>query len=290
MATNYWLGGTSSAFATGANWFTGSAPTTGDTVIIDQTATGPLAASNQSAILLAALNVTAGNTQLIGDAATPLQIGATVLRIGDPTISGVQGNGSGRINLDVGAGLSNITIVTSSQNPVDTGLTPVRVKGTNASNVVVMLGGLASVAGNTISETATVLSCDVLGGTLILNNGVTWTTLSQSGGSVTTNSGGTTLNQYGGTCTTQGIGIITTCNIAGSTSLSHRPASGAMITTLNAHAGGVADFSGNPLAGTVTNTNVYRTSTVRLNAALPGNIVFTNPMVLAGGASTYQVS
>lgn len=273
-ATYQWTGVSSTAYATGGN-FTPSGPpaTSTDTLIVDQNATRAIAGSDQSATTLAALNILATNGQFVGDNGTPLKINGTNVRLFDPSASGIQTVGSGRINLDLATGATSIVVVGSAQAGADTGKEPIRIKAVNVANVATIQGGIVGFATDNPGDVATFSQISVVGNAIVnIGSGVTLATLLASAGTTLMKCGATLLRQTGGIVTTQGSGAITTATINGQCTLN----STGTITTLQVGDGGTADFTQDVRAKTVTNCKLYKGAKLKITSA----VVFANPIQL----------
>lgn len=267
------------------NWTPSGVPASGDTVYFQNNAVNVDTNLNQSAVALAGLYIAQSYTGKIGTQASALQVGSSLVRIGDPSNSGTQPVGSQRINLDLGTTTgATVVVVQTCQSTADTGQAPVRIKGANAGNILVVYSGYVEIANNAPGETATFPVVDVQpsqttgaqAAVVYLSSGCTLTTVNQSAGTLTVNSNVTTLTQSAGTLITQGSGTIATLTAGGTAYLN----STGTITTLNAISGGTADFSGDARAKTVTTLNAYKGCTVNLNNGAKNSVTITNPIAL----------
>ena len=111
MSSPIWQG-TTPAFNTAANWSTGSVPVSGDSAFL-KLSSQDIAAYNASAIALALFSQDMSYTGLVGDASGYLQIGATLVSLGVPSAFG-NGNGSRRMNLNLGSSAATINILGSA--------------------------------------------------------------------------------------------------------------------------------------------------------------------------------
>lgn len=292
MASKYWIGGTTSNegnWATAANWSDGAVPITGDTVVIDGRSTNAITTGlSQSAVTLARLTIVLGSPS-IGTTSTPLAISATILDVNVPPTDGSNPAGAALIHLNTGSNATTCT-VWGSRNTGTGGIEPVCWKGSHSSNVLYIRGGNVGVATALPGDTASVPSIQVLGEARVrISSGVTTTTLTQTAGSVVLECAATTINQDGGELETRGTGAITTIYLSGT----GRLRSTGTITNLYVEPGGLADFTGNTAARTVTNAFVNGSG--RINAALPvvsGSshpITFTNGVDCIRGARSGQV-
>jgi hypothetical protein len=287
MSAKIFIGsaGSSTGFSTAGNYSPSGAPSTGDDWYANQTSVGGVSGSDESAVTLATLNVPMTMLYAVGDLGTPLKVGATLAYVGAPGNSSRAASGSGRVNLDFAAIQTNCTIFNSSSTSTDTGLEPVRIKGTHASNVLNVEGGRVGVATDKIGDTATLATINLSGGaTLNLASGVTWTTINQSDGTLNINSAGsgTTLTQTSGTANTLGNYLLATMSISGTANIGHRKSSGNSITTLNLYRGGVADFSSSGTAIAVGTINVYGDCTIRTFGANRNHLSWTTLNIVAG--------
>lgn len=269
MATNRWISTSSTDWATGANWSTGSAPSTGDDAYFDANGTADVLLNlNQSGVTLASLNIASTYTGNIGSASAYLQISATALNIGAASNDGTTGSGSGRIKINVGTNQTAAVIYSTASTSTDTGVEPVRLLGSHASNAITVLSGRVGIATTVAGETSVFATANVVGDDsyLDLGPGVTLTTVSNNGGNITANSAMTTLNSIGGTTTVWGAGLIGTCNADGGQLNLFNKASGTDITTLNWN-GSTLNFRGQPTSLTIGTTAIKRGGTASLFSA-----------------------
>lgn len=286
MATRNWSGTTSGDWSVSTNWLEGVVPASTDTVFFKNNAVSVTTGLAQSAVTLASLTIDSTYTGTIGSGSTYLAIGATAITIGGASGSSTSGNGSGRILLNLGTVQFTATVLSTSGTSSDSGLEPVRLLGTNASNKLYVLGGRVGVATTVTTEISTLTEWNVSGTGAVLNlgSGCTLTTGNQTGSSaVTVNSALTTLTQsVGGTTTTLGTGTITTANIGGTIISS----STGTITTLNLYANATGDFTGNIAARTVTTLNQYAGAKLMRYAANPSHLTVTTHNLIQGGTLT----
>jgi hypothetical protein len=258
MSQRTWTGATSGDWAVTGNWQEGSVPINGDDVVIPAGSVSITASLNQSAVTLNSLTILSAYTGLIGLATTYLQIGAATCTIGGASGSSQAGSGSQRLMLNFGAAQMTTTILGTCNVSADAGLEPIRILGSHASNKLYMVGtGRVGVATTLTSETATLTEFNVSGGGSLLNLGAgcTLTTGNISAGTATARSAMTTLTMAGGTLTTTGSGAIATATLRGAAPTFYSNSTGT-ITTFNLYTG-VADFSGNPAARTLTTLNQW---------------------------------
>jgi hypothetical protein len=273
MADLYWIGATDGDWSEDTNWSTGTAPASTDNVVIDGRSTRAITSGlAQSGVTLASLRIDLSNVYDVGLAGTPLAIGATKVEIGRSETGGANASGASLIHLNFGTVLATVYVYGTNTSG-SSGLEPLVIRGTHASNALHIYDGVVGVATADPGHVATILTANVDGGRLRIADGCTLTTINQTDGEIEVESAFTTLNQSGGEITTRGTGAITTANVAGTANL----LSTGTITTLNLYGNGVADFSGSAAARTVTNTNKYGDN-ARINArtAAPAAITFTN--------------
>jgi len=290
MAIITWIG-TTGDFNTGANWSGGSAPTTGDTIILNGTSNVALTSNlNQSASTGVTLIITHASSAQIGTdvdgVATYLQIGASNVIIGRS--DGGTGNGSQLILLDLGSTASAVNILQSSSTSANQKYPPIGIKGTAVT--LTPSGGTTGVAVRP-GETATLAALKTTRGgnstpTIYLGSGVTPTAISVDAGTVNSLSdntcasarvsGGTynvsgtgahtLLNVDDGTCNYTGVGTITAANIRGSLLMG-------------------ADAR----AKTITDATIYKNATLDIDNGVPGSITFTNPIQYPDGIGAVTI-
>jgi hypothetical protein len=303
MAAYFWSSISSTDPTVGANWTksdgtTGTAPGNGDDVYVEAVpglALASIGASDMSSVTLNSLTISQTFTGTIGTTATTgtfgyWKIGASTWTIGTPSADGTAYGGSGRIKLDFGSA-AYVGTVMSSGTSIDGGLEPVRIKGSNAANRLMVLSGPIGVATNLPGETSTISEVDASGSNAVvdLGSGVTWTTATVADGATLTTASGSSGSLSigsGATANTFGTGAIATINAGGAASLNHRPASGAAVTTLNLYPTGSADFSQNPLPVTVTTLNHYGGGALSVNPANPGQLTIGSYKLVNAGTLT----
>ncbi len=267
MADKIWASSSSNDWATAGNWAPSGVPANGDDVYIDGSASNVDIADglNQSAVTLASLRVSATYTGRIGTASAYLQVGATALDIGTPAQGGTTPSGSTRIKINLGSVQSAVTIHSTSTSSADTGLDPVRIIGTHASNTLTVLSGRVGVATTNPSESSTIATLNVVGQSSFATTGagVTLGTVSNNGGNVVANSAITTLNAIAGTTFARGDGAITTVNADGGECFLWNRSGSTDIGTLNWN-GAMLNFRGEPTSLTIGATNIKRGGTCQV--------------------------
>lgn len=294
-----------------ANFSAGSLPVNGDDIYIDNTSIpilwnlSALSAVKPNSVTIAQsfssgapgngggapgnLSGTIGlpDTNTIGTAYTeyrPSYLQFAGIGTGLCSIGTGQGVGSGRIKLDVGSVATSIYVYNTG-SPLDSQLPAVIIKGTSASNTLVVDGGSVGVAiyGGDTSNLSGGIKVGAGGGvnaatapTLVLGAGVTWATMTQEGGTVQWTGAGTTFTQYAGTANSFGTGALTTANVGGT----FYPQSTGTIGTLALWSGGTADFTLDTQGRTITNCTVYGNHTIND----PGkSVTWTNGIAGASG-------
>ena len=257
MAIKRWTAGAADGnWSTAGNWSPSGAPVSTDDVFVEETNEDIDAGLNQSAVALSSLNIAQSFVGTIGTKDSPLQIGASDVRIGYRTSGTGTPAGSRRIHLDLGsATAAQVNVDGTASSAADTGLNPLRIKAANAATDIYIRGGFVSVA-DYPGETST-LDLSVSAGTVSLgqsnnNTAVTMVGVAITGGSSVIRSMPTTLIVEGGSCTTEGDGAITTANVRGGTAVFNNTGT---ITTLNAHKG-TSDFTKSQTPRTVTTVNM----------------------------------
>jgi hypothetical protein len=303
MSSYFWSSISSTDPTVGADWTksdgtTGTAPGNGDDVYILSIAglaLASIAAADMSTITLNSLTISQTFNGTIGTTATTgtfgyWKIGATKWTIGTPSSDGTTAGGSGRIKIDFGSA-AFVGIVINSGISVDSGLEPLRIKGSNAANRLIVLGGRVGVATNMPGETSTISEIDATGSTVVVDfgPGVTWTTATVAAGATlftASGSSGALSVASGSNATTSGSAAIATINAGGTVALNHRPSSGAAVATLNIYPTGTADFSQNPLPVTVTTLNHQGGGVLAFDPANPGQLTIGSHNLINAGTLT----
>ena len=246
-----------------SNWSGGALPVNADDVSLDHSAVSLLYnLSALSAVTLNSLTIHSTFTGQVGLAEINsgqggsayveyrpryLQVGATTVNVGQGT-----GQGSQLINLDAGAVQTTLNVVSTGSSS-DPSLEALQWKGSNAANVVQVLGGTAALAGYG-SDSATVSTLSVDGSASVrCGPGLTLTTLKMESGTVVVNSAVTTVTKEGGDLTLQGSGAVGT--LTDDSGTTHYNSTGTL-TTANVGPAAVLDFSGDMQAKAVTSVNI----------------------------------
>lgn len=275
------------------NWSGGAVPQSSDDVVIDQTGQYDiLYGLAQSAVTLTSLTITNGFTKKIGlpkvnkDSAqypypeyrdTYLAVSATTL-----TIHG-EGQGSGRIKIDLGANASTMGIQANGQS-AETGVPSVLIQGTTTTNVArvtkgdvgfaffdgesahlatLEVGYVTNLAGDSTVRCGD--GCD-LGDATIKQTGGTLTTETANGTGTVTQTGGTFYAGGGAHASITASGTVFYNSVG-------------TLTTLNVYSGATVDFRQATGAVTVTDTNMYRGSSLYDPSK---RVTFTNAIDLEG--------
>lgn len=236
------------------NWSNNAVLTNGNDAIFEPGSVHLMYGLNQSSITLADFKVMRGCNSDFGR----FEFGKFHYFRIDPDSFDFRGGGS-LCMFDIGS--ANIAAyIEAYGSPSAIGRHTVYIKGSNITTLEVAKGNVGIAALDADTATVATILCGLLDNPqadvdLTVGAGVTWTTLTQSGGRSTVRSGGTTLNIYpGGVCTTEGTGAITTVNVYSGAVF--YPKSSGTITTLNLW--GLADFSRDTTAKTVTTLNLKR--------------------------------
>ena len=237
---------------------------------------------------LASLNIArsvVGTNGAVGRASPHLQVKATIVDINYHWGPGTAAH-LAPVNVDTGATASTITVYDSGTNATATS-PAVRIKAAAAGTTLTVWKGRVGVA-NESGETATLGTITVTyasqlktDATVDIGEGVTLTTLVQTGGDVTLSCAATTVTANAGTLTTAGSGAITTLNINGGTTTSN---SSGTITNLNVNAG-ICDLTKSQIARTITTAKLADREAAATLRFDPAVITLTNdiqPVATAG--------
>lgn len=240
------------------NWSNGVAPANSDKITFDsRMLAAALYGLNQSSITPAEVHYDLG-CGVIGQQNIPLTwAGVTVWDAGRNPANIQPTQGSGRINVNHGTGAGVGIVYGTNPQPLDSGMETLRLKATNASNSISINGGLVGIATSLPADTATIQTIGVNGGIVNISSGVTTTTVTNNGGTVTQYCPSTTSANYNaqGSLTIAGTVLVGTVNAAaGKVFLKNRPASGAAVTTLN-QTGATVDTTGNTAPLTISQWN-----------------------------------
>lgn len=285
MAKNTYLG-TSNDFTNTGTWSTGSAPVSTQDLYITSTSQVITAGLAESAVAPNSLNIYTDYTGAIGNPGTASGATGSYLQLGPTTTNiGVQGQGTGtgprRCNLNFGSTTAIVNVQSTTNSPLDSGQSPVRLLGT--SMTVNLTGGIISIAAFP-TEAATITALNINSGqssvtpSAYIGAGGTLTLLSQSAGTVTTASTSSVPNAVISQSNTGlvhiGTGGFGTLTIGGGAKCSY--SGSGTIALLNIT--GTIDMSGGGGTVTVTNSTFFPGAKV---IDPGGRLVFTNPPVLS---------
>lgn len=233
-------------------------PKATDHVRIPATSTQAISSGlDQSAVAIGDFIVEAGYTKAIGTSSTSLII--------DPDAFIFSGTGTSYIDITTAA----IAIEITTTATATTGKRGLYLRGTGITTMSVIGGSVGLAVQH--NEASTVTTARVAGGSLWLGEGVTCTTMEQTGGDNVQRCATTNTKVYGGTLTTEEQGTITTMTVEGGIVY---PNSTGTITTLT-HNAGTVDFTTSGNARTVTTyaASVNGVGVLRVN---PNAVTFTN--------------
>lgn len=193
-----------------------------------------------------------------------------------------EGQGSNRVNLDTGSAGATAALVLNTGTPIDGEQAALNWKSTHSSSTLTVQKGTVGVA-LFPSETATIATLKVAfqrnpagDAKVYLGEGVTLTTITQTGGVLHTRSnlttftlsGGewkhfagtvTTLNCNGGSCRYRSTGTCTTCNVRNGGEMDFREdISSRTFTTINLYDG----YKWRDLAGSVSGALIHQDAAI----------------------------
>lgn len=288
MAAPIWDGSTDGAFATGANWSTGSAPADGDIATFNGIAARGIDGSDQSAIEPARLDVFKSFLYTIASSATALTIGPAICNIGLPSDDGSGAAGPSQVFLNFGSDVVVCTVHDARPTGVS-GFPCIVLEGTNASNTLLIKGGSVGTGIFTPGLAATWATITVAGSTanLVIGTNVTNTTLLLQDGKVLAQSAATTIDHQGGDLETRGSAAVGTIYAGGRTA---KLSSTGTITTLRVSGQCVCTLSGSGLAARTISNVVISGTNCKLDLRGTGTaITLSNGIDLADGASASQI-
>ena len=284
------------------NWSAGAVPGAGDHVWIDGTVQVPLLwnLGALSAVAVSDIHVAAAFTKQIG--LTSINANGTpyteyraisfAIQFSTLAIGYGPGSGSGLMKFDPGSATASTVTVYTTAGPTETGSQgALWLLGTNAGNALVIYSGSVAVCpvGGTVATYATINIGPAAGSTpsIYLGAGLTCTTITNNGGTMTLQSAVTTLNLAGGTTNVLGAGALGTINCSAGvlyvqstgtiTNFNVTGASvdmgdsGPPITVTHLTLGPNTAFSDGTFRGTYTN-GVVLTALARLTGGVGGNV------------------
>lgn len=254
-------------WSTADNWSGDAVPVSTDDVQIENSSVSILYGLGQSAVTLTSLNIAQTFTGTIGLPERNsngyaeyrytdgyLAVSATTTNIGRGG-----GTGSGRIKINFGSVATTLGVY-GSGSPTEVGLESLLIKGTGANVVNVFAGSVGlGVLSQLTTETTTITTLRMLGGSVRTGGACTITTKDQAGGTLDTWFTVTTCNMTGGTHNHYSS-TMSTIQVNGGTINWYSSANPTSIIVNN---GGTVDFSGDVRTITVTTANIYAGATIR---------------------------
>jgi hypothetical protein len=288
MAAPIFDGSTDGAFATAANWSTGSAPIDADIVTFNGIATRGIDGSDQSAIEPARTDVYKSFLYTIGSSTTALTLGSLIVNIGLPSDDGTSPAGPSQVFLNNGTDPVVCTIHDARPTGVS-GFPCIVMEAVNASNTMLVKGGSVGTGLFTPGLAATWATITVNGPTanMTIGTNVTLTTLLIQDGTCLMQSSVTTIDHQGGDLETRGTGTATTIYAGGR---SAKLGSTGTITTLRVSGVCNCVLSGSGLAARTISNAFLSGTQCKLDLRGTGTaITFTNGIDLKDGASAAQI-
>lgn len=271
MAVVVWDGSTDGDFTVGANWSTGSVPTTSDDVVFNSGAVNVDAGLTPSLVTYASFTVTDDYTGTIGTESSFLTINSTLV-----TIGGGEGAGSRRLNINLGTVLSTVRVTSSNGTGADTNRAPIRFICNATTTDFYISGSTSNVAIiDEPDDTGNIGDINVTGGTVVVGSGITAYTsvyVDGSGTSVTIEepTAAQTLTQDDGTLTINGANAVAAIVQRGGTCINNTTGT----TTAHTLRGGTADYSQSEQARTLTTLTMSPLGTTLKH--LEGTLTITN--------------
>lgn len=282
MATKLWVGtdsGNEGDWSVAANWSPSGVPVSTDDVVIYNSAQDITAGLNQSAVALNSLTIDASYTGIIGTTANDfLQVGTSILQIGERRGNVGTFTGSKRLNIDLGSTTACTGIIYSSSTTAqDQNRAPIRLLMANASTTIRVLSGSVSISDD-LNDTSTVDTVTNEGGVVTVGRGVTIENVITTGGTtnvqcsttVSINAKGGVVNLYDGLTASTHLLIDTyepaVCNVYSS----------GTITTANVNSG-TLDLTKTNKSKTVTNLTLGANGNLIVDTA---TATFTNKIAL----------
>lgn len=272
MAERIWIGtdsGNDGKYATAANWSGSAVPQAGDDVIFRNSSQDVDGDLDQSAIALASFTVEQSYTgdmgTISGNVVTYLQIATALLSVGrhdgysSPT-------GSGQILLDLGSSTACTgTVYRTASTATVTNFMPLQLLAANNSTKLYIQGGKVGFANAMPTETSTIDTIDVgVGAQVTTGAGLTLENWIQTGGTgVLRSATSVKLDLLGGELRTEGTGTHAIVNVYGGLFIGN---SVGAIAKLNGY-GGIGDFIRSAQARTLTETDIWRGFTLRIDPA-----------------------
>lgn len=263
MSYLYFLGG---AVGTAGNWSTGSVITTGDSATLDARMTTGLVGANQSAIVLASLDI-AAQPQTVASSGTPWQVGASAVSINRPPSGGAATEGPQAVCLDLGTSAFAGTVYNTPSQGIS-GSEPVQIVGNSAASTLICLGGRTGMATMTPGQSGTFGTLAAQGAAVVnVGAAATLGTLELKD-TATVNLAGaiTTANVRGGLLVVSSAAVTPTINLTGGAIVRLLSRiSGNEITNLTVGVGGgTLDLSSDPRSVQIGTLTLGGTLTVKV--------------------------
>ena len=281
MATIFWVGGTSTAWDTAANWSGGAVPSNSDTVVF----TDSRITVNQNVAGATTTNVPL-NIYLDPSYEGNLGSSGTYLTFDASNITQVYIAGTGKQYLNIASGDTITEMIVLTDNKASDAVN-IDADGT-LTNLFVLKGQVNVVSGANVTTMNIAYESSKTGdATVNIQAAAAVTTVNQAAGVLNSAEAVTTLNMEGGAATWTD-GNITTVNIHGGGTLVYKSDTHT-ITALNVF-NGFCDLSQEGSPKTITNCNIYNQGTVDTRSgAAAATLTFTNAARKFGpGASLLQ--
>lgn len=254
-------------FTNGANWSGGSAPANSDTLVFDNGSI-PCKYNLGSSLTGVTVSIEPAYSGQIGlpfinsdNTTTYAEYRTTSLTLAGGTVL-VNSTGISRCNLAFGANTATVRVLNTGSRPDPNTPVVLIIGGNGSSELDITKGdvGLSFYQGTTatVPTIKTGFANNALSDvSLIIGVGATLTTITKSGGYLSTRSTITTLNQDVGAGTVDlldSVGVTTVNQYAGTVNYS----TNGTIGTINAYAKAIVNFDADPRAITLTNPiNIY---------------------------------
>lgn len=287
-----------------ANWSGGVVPAgaAADSVYLEDNAVDILYGLDQDAVTLIKLRIMQSYTGLLGDGTYYLRILSPLVDIGEQ-YGASNATGSQRLMIDTLNTASTITVHDSAVQSTTTGTEqykqPIRLLCNHADTVLNVRRGIVGIAMNAPGEIATLgtINCSYVTSVesdaeVVVGPGVTWITLTKTGGKATVLSTGTTVyNSAGDLLVDDAAGTITTLSAKGGTVQTRgglavtnltvwggdcKSDATGTVATLKCY-GGNTSFLGNNAARTVTTCEYYSGAALEFDVDV---VTFTNKILL----------
>jgi len=261
-------------WSTAANWSGGAVPVNSDDVVFENSSVDCLYGLDQSAVTLTSLTVKQSYTGVIGLPRTNttgtnyVEYRDTYLKVSATTITVGQGDGSGsgRIKINVGTAQTTVNVYNTG-SAKEAGIESLLLLGTHASNAVNVTKGSVGIAvfSGEVATVATLregyLTNQAGDAVVRCGAGVTLTNISKSGGRLDIASDTTAVTQTAGELICR-AGAPTSLAILGGTLYYQSTGTiGALVG--GSGGGGVADFSQDNRAKTVTACDIHYGFTIK---------------------------